>query len=228
MRRLIRGARRRLNNFRVRKILFGIDLTTFEYPSGLRHDLVIRRAGPDEFRRLAADPAYGITPYELQDSIEIMGQGDECWVAESEGVVGFYVFVQFSARQLSPGCRLDLAPDTVFLIRGSTLARMRGRRLAPSTVARVALDLKARGYARMFTDISIFNRSSLRYAGHAGFSPVGSWLEFNLGPRSWALVPRRMVRLMTATTTAGAGRRPGAVVLPERGVAPTAERAPGS
>jgi len=164
----------------------------------------------------------------LHNSLEIMGQGDECWVAESEGVVGFYVFAQFRARQLSPGRRLDLAPDSVFLIRGATLARMRGRRLAPSTVARVALDLKARGYARMFTDISSYNRPSLGYAGHAGFSPVGSYLEFNLGSRHWVLVPRRMVRLMTTTTTAGGDRRPGAVVLPEPPGARTAERAPGS
>ncbi|MBU0515835.1 MAG: hypothetical protein KJ621_13790 [Proteobacteria bacterium] len=197
MRRLLKGFRRRFENTFVRNTIFCIDLPTYQYPSGLRDDLTIRRAGRDEFTALAADPAYEITSYELQNSIEIMGQGDECWVAELEGVVVFYVFVQFTSRQLSPGRRLYLAPDAVFLIRGCTVAWMRGRRLAPSTVARVALDLKARGYARMFTDIPVFNRPSLNYATHAGFPPVGYYLEFNLGQRCWALVPRRMIRMIT-------------------------------
>jgi RimJ/RimL family protein N-acetyltransferase len=177
--------------------VYCIDLNTYEYPSTLRHDLVIRPAGPDEFRQMAQDPIYEIGPYELEDSLQIMGRGDQCWVAELEGQIGFYTFVQYENRFFSPGCQVKIAPDAVYLFRTVTLAHLRGRQLAPSTVGLLALKLRADGYARMFTDISTSNNSSLRYADNAGFKRIGSFIENTLGKRRRVLFSRRLKRIIS-------------------------------
>ncbi len=197
MKRILRGVKRRFNILYDRLILFDLDLAAYQYQPGLRQDLVLRRADPDEFRAMAQNPAFEIDDYILQDSLGLMAQGDECWVAERQGQIGFYVFAQFKTRFLATGSEVPIAPDTVYLIRGVTVARMRGQRLAPSTVGQLALHFRDLGYKRLLTDISVHNKPSLRYAVHVGWRPVGSFLRFTLRGRSRALVSRRVKKIIS-------------------------------
>ncbi len=191
------GIRRRLRKVCQRYYIFSLDLPTYDWPDGLRRDLVIRQATPDEFRAMAADPVFEISDYQLQDSLEIMAAGDQCWVAEVEGRIGFYVFAQYHTRFFSPRCRVPIAPDAVYLIRGVTVADLRGQRLAPTTVAWLAMKFKAEGYTRLLTDIGASNRPSLRYADHVGYTRVGSFLESTLFRQRRVMLCRGMRRVVS-------------------------------
>jgi len=115
--------------------------------------------------------------------------------------IGFYVFAQFKTRLLATGCELPIAPDTVYLIRGVTVARMRGQRLAPSTVGQLALHFRDQGYKRVLTDISVHNKPSLRYSVHVGWRPIGSFFRFSLRGHTRALVSRRVKKIISDQTS---------------------------
>jgi RimJ/RimL family protein N-acetyltransferase len=191
------GIRRRLRKFCQLYYLFSLDLTTYDWPVGLPRDLVFRQATPEEFQALAADPAFEVSDYQLRNSLEIMAAGDQCWVAELDGRIGSYVFAQFKNRFFGPHCQVPVASDAVYLIRAVTATDLRGRRLAPATVAWLALKFKAVGYTRVLTDIAAHNRASLRYAEHAGYTRVASFLESTLGGRRRLLLCRGMRRVVS-------------------------------
>jgi RimJ/RimL family protein N-acetyltransferase len=195
--RFVGRIRRRLHRVCQRYYIFRLDLATYDCPPELPRDLVIRQVSPDEFREMATDPAFEITDYQLENSLQIMAAGDQCWAAEVDGRIGSYVFVQFKDRFFSPKCHVPLAPGTVYLFRAVTVADKRGRRLAPALVAWLALRFKAQGYTRVLTDISRYNRASLRYADHAGYTRVGSFLESTLGKQRRVLVCKRMRRVVS-------------------------------
>ena len=153
-------------------------------PAGLRVMVL-----PDQMvREYARNPAHGMSPAFVD---EALARGDRCHAVLDGDVLAAYGWYAFGPTPIWLGDLHFLAlPEWVYMYRGFTDQRYRGRRLHAIGMTHALMHYRARGYRGLVAYVESINFDSLKSCIRMGYEVSGSiWMAKAFGHYAIAATP---------------------------------------
>jgi hypothetical protein len=132
--------------------------------------------GPGDMMAVAGTPWGGVTEKQVKERFE---KGRMCFGAKKGGKVLSYVWCNFEeCRYLS--LRIPLRENEVYLYNTQTLRSYRGKNLAGLVRNRLYTELAGRRQTRLYSVVSVFNGTSLRFKHKMSAQAVSLYLSIGL------------------------------------------------
>jgi hypothetical protein len=136
-----------------------------------------RMADAEDLARMAADPAWDLTP----DQLALSAQGDRCMLSLLDGQPMGYLWVHEQGEaELLPGLVLRVPDHLLYVYAGLTLPEGRGHGLQSLRHAAVLAQPEWADRKGLLSYVRSINFSSRRGQRHSGFRRIGSIWVFGL------------------------------------------------
>lgn len=127
----------------------------------------------------ARDPRGGFSEPFLHYAL---AKGDKCYGFTHDGALSAYGWYATTPTRVSPELTLHFGRDYIYMYKGFTHERHRGKRLYPIGMTRALRHYRAVGYTGMLNYVEATNLDSLKACARAGFQVFGSiWVVKLLG-----------------------------------------------
>ena len=121
--------------------------------------------------RLATDPECELSPEFVNLALS---RGDQCFAIWEGAAAAAYSWYSFRPTPIGQGMRLRFDPSWVYMYKGFTLPRYRGRRLYAFGVAHALEHYRARGFSGLLSYVESTNFDSLKSCFRVGYRAFGS------------------------------------------------------
>jgi hypothetical protein len=103
-----------------------------------------------------------------------LGKGDKCYGFTYNGELSAYGWYATTPTRVSPALTLHFSRDYIYMYRGYTHERHRGKRLFPIGMTRALKHYRSAGYKGLLLYVDASNLDSLKSCARMGFRTFGS------------------------------------------------------